>query len=114
MSDNEGLPPGFVPALTFIRTPDGVVEYQHPAWEVIMNTPDPVIEENAATVQAITERIDWLHRAADAEHGRFTRCREAGYALAVAVSAFYEDRDEDKLRAAWSAYMALDSGNFHG
>lgn len=35
MSDNEGLPPGYVPAWTFIRTEDGVVEYEHPAGEVV-------------------------------------------------------------------------------
>lgn len=27
--DNEGLPPGYVPAWTFIKTPEGVVEYEH-------------------------------------------------------------------------------------
>jgi DnaJ-class molecular chaperone len=34
MSDNEGLPPGFVPAWTFIKTKDGVVEYEHEGGEV--------------------------------------------------------------------------------
>lgn len=33
--DNEGLPPGFVPAWTFIKTPEGTVEYEHPAGEAI-------------------------------------------------------------------------------
>jgi hypothetical protein len=34
--DNEGLPPGFVPAFTYIRTEDGTAEYVHSAGEALL------------------------------------------------------------------------------
>lgn len=74
MSDNEGLPPGYDPAWTFIRTEDGVVEYEHPA--------------GAAYAAAIHDQIEGIRNKA--------RC---GYDLAA-----YEGRalvaEIDRLRSA--------------
>lgn len=39
-TDNEGLPPGFVPVWTYIKTADGVVEYEHPAAEALRQEDD--------------------------------------------------------------------------
>jgi hypothetical protein len=44
MSDNEGLPPGFVPAWTFIKTKDGVVE----PLAALHPSPEPQTEEVSA------------------------------------------------------------------
>lgn len=38
--DNEGLPPGFVPVWTVIKTEDGVVEYDHPAADLLTEGTD--------------------------------------------------------------------------
>lgn len=51
MSASEGLPDGFVPAWTFIKTEDGMVEYAHPAGEAI---------------EARTERVQALRDSAKA------------------------------------------------
>jgi hypothetical protein len=56
--------------------------------------------------------VEWLASALDKAETRSERIRSMGNDLAAAVRAFYDDRDEDKLRAVYMTWMQADSGNF--
>lgn len=104
--DNEGLPPGFDPAWTYIKTRDGVVEYEHPAGERVRRA----MSESAAA--DINRLVDEMERDNADASGRFARCRGAGRDLAAAIAALPESDAKTALYPSYEKFMGLDSGNF--
>jgi hypothetical protein len=110
-ADNEGLPPGFVPAWTFIK-PCAKPPRRTMTMTAERNAEAQAVERDIATID---QALDHLRRVTADTRMRYGNARDAAADLAASVYYFLDDPEgvgTDALRKAVSRYGQQSAGNF--